>query len=88
MLVQIIISVKCTKIVPHLDYLGRSILFKCTTFAIRKINPGQSKPADEKTASEADVVEALKTVCDPEIMINVYAIYHRNQRQCLSPCPK
>ena len=32
---------------------------------------GQSKPA-EKTASEADVVEALKTVCDPEIMINVY----------------
>ena len=33
---------------------------------------GQSKPADEKTASEADVVEALKTVCDPEIMITVY----------------
>lgn len=33
---------------------------------------GQSKPADEKIASEADVVEALKTVCDPEIMINVY----------------
>lgn len=33
---------------------------------------GQSKPADEKNASEADVVEALKTVCDPEIMINVY----------------
>ena len=33
---------------------------------------GQSKHADEKTASEADVVEALKTVCDPEIMINVY----------------
>lgn len=33
---------------------------------------GKSKPADEKTASEADVVEALKTVCDPEIMINVY----------------
>jgi FeS assembly SUF system protein len=33
---------------------------------------GQSKPADEKTASETDVVEALKTVCDPEIMINVY----------------
>lgn len=33
---------------------------------------GQSKPADEKTASEANVVEALKTVCDPEIMINVY----------------
>ena len=33
---------------------------------------GQSKPADERNASEADVVEALKTVCDPEIMINVY----------------
>ena len=33
---------------------------------------GQPEPADEKTASEADVVEALKTVCDPEIMINVY----------------
>ena len=33
---------------------------------------GQSKPADEKTTSETDVVEALKTVCDPEIMINVY----------------
>ena len=33
---------------------------------------GQSKPADEKTTSEADVVEALKTVCDPEIIINVY----------------
>lgn len=33
---------------------------------------GYPKPVDEKNASEADVVEALKTVCDPEIMINVY----------------
>ena len=33
---------------------------------------GQSNPLTKKTASEADVVEALKTVCDPEIMINVY----------------
>lgn len=40
---------------------------------------GQEKPQDEKTATEADVIEALKTVCDPEIMINVYdmgLIYH------------
>ena len=39
----------------------------------------QEKPQDEKTATEADVIEALKTVCDPEIMINVYdmgLIYH------------
>lgn len=33
---------------------------------------GKPKPADEKTASEADVIEALKTVSDPEIMINIY----------------
>ena len=33
---------------------------------------GQAKPADEKTASEQDVIEALKTVCDPEIMINIW----------------
>lgn len=33
---------------------------------------GSPKPADEKTASEADVIEALKTVSDPEIMINIY----------------
>lgn len=33
---------------------------------------GKSKPAEEKTASEADVIEALKTVSDPEIMINIY----------------
>lgn len=33
---------------------------------------GAPKPADEKTAVEADIVEALKTVADPEIMINIY----------------
>lgn len=33
---------------------------------------GHEKPADEKTAAEADVIEAIKTVSDPEIMINVY----------------
>lgn len=33
---------------------------------------GEPKPDSEPTASEADVIEALKTVCDPEIMINVY----------------
>jgi len=32
---------------------------------------GKSKPSDEKTASREDVIEALKTVCDPEIMINI-----------------
>ena len=33
---------------------------------------GAPKPAEEKTASREDVVEALKTVSDPEIMINIY----------------
>ena len=33
---------------------------------------GKSKPSDEKTASREDVIEALKTVCDPEIMINIW----------------
>lgn len=33
---------------------------------------GQSKQSDEKTASREDVIEALKTVCDPEIMINIW----------------
>lgn len=33
---------------------------------------GKPKPKEEKTATEADVVEALKTVSDPEIMINIY----------------
>ena len=33
---------------------------------------GQPKPKGEKTASKEDVIEALKTVSDPEIMINIY----------------
>lgn len=33
---------------------------------------GQEKPTGEKTAAKEDIIEALKTVCDPEIMINVY----------------
>lgn len=33
---------------------------------------GKNKPLDEKVAVEADVIEAIKTVSDPEIMINVY----------------
>ena len=33
---------------------------------------GHDKPADEKTASKEDIIEALKTVSDPEIDINVY----------------
>ncbi|MDO5386529.1 MAG: iron-sulfur cluster assembly protein [Pseudomonadota bacterium] len=33
---------------------------------------GQEKPAGEKTAAKEDIIEALKTVSDPEIMINVY----------------
>lgn len=37
-----------------------------------KAYAGEPKPADEKNASKEDIIEALKTVCDPEIMINVY----------------
>ncbi len=33
---------------------------------------GKPLPAGEKIASEQDIVEALKTVSDPEIMVNVY----------------
>ncbi len=33
---------------------------------------GKPKPIGEKTASKEDVIEALKTVSDPEIMINIY----------------
>lgn len=33
---------------------------------------GQEKPIGEKTAAKEDIIEALKTVSDPEIMINVY----------------
>lgn len=36
------------------------------------VHAGKEKPADEKNASKEDIIEALKTVCDPEIMINVY----------------
>lgn len=33
---------------------------------------GKDKPAEEKTATKEDIIEALKTVSDPEIDINVY----------------
>lgn len=33
---------------------------------------GQPLPAGEKIAAVADIIEALKTVCDPEIAINIY----------------
>ena len=33
---------------------------------------GFDKPAEEKTATKEDIIEALKTVSDPEIDINVY----------------
>lgn len=33
---------------------------------------GQSLPQGEKKASQGDIVEALKTVFDPEIPINIY----------------
>lgn len=33
---------------------------------------GKPLPSGEKTASREDVIEALKTVSDPEIMINIY----------------
>ena len=33
---------------------------------------GHDKPAEEKTANKEDIIEALKTVSDPEIDINVY----------------
>lgn len=33
---------------------------------------GKDKPSDEQTATKDDVIIALKTVCDPEIMINIY----------------
>ena len=33
---------------------------------------GQEKPTGEKTAAKEDIIEALKTVSDPEIMTNVY----------------
>lgn len=33
---------------------------------------GEVKPENEKNASKEDIIEAIKTVSDPEIMINVY----------------
>lgn len=33
---------------------------------------GKDKPDDEPTVTKDDVIIALKTVCDPEIMINIY----------------
>ena len=33
---------------------------------------GKDKPDDGPTATKDDVIIALKTVCDPEIMINIY----------------
>ena len=33
---------------------------------------GNPLPAGEKPAAREDIIEALKTVCDPEIMINIY----------------
>ncbi len=33
---------------------------------------GESLPENEKIADKSDIVEALKTVCDPEISINIY----------------
>ena len=37
-----------------------------------KASAGSALPAGEKPARVYDIVEALKTVSDPEIMINVY----------------
>ena len=51
--VNSLFSGKCTKIVLHLDYLGRSILFKCTTFAIKKINHLTNNPCIMKTILSA-----------------------------------
>ena len=33
---------------------------------------GQPLPKGEKLAAKEDIIEALKTVCDPEISINIY----------------
>ncbi len=45
---------------------------------------GEEKPADENNASMEDIIEVLKTVSDPEIMINVYdmgLIYNIDQKE-------
>lgn len=33
---------------------------------------GKTLPENEKLAAKEDIIEALKTVCDPEISINIY----------------
>ncbi len=33
---------------------------------------GETLPSHEKKAVKEDIIEALKTVCDPEIMLNIY----------------
>lgn len=33
---------------------------------------GKALPENEKPAAKEDIIEALKTVCDPEISINIY----------------
>ncbi len=38
-------------------------------FSIKK---GQFLPEDAAKASKEQIIEALRTVCDPEIMINIY----------------
>ena len=43
---------------------------------------GESLPADAQKAEMSDIVESIRTVCDPEIPINVYdmgLIYNINQ---------
>ncbi|MBO5443469.1 MAG: DUF59 domain-containing protein [Alphaproteobacteria bacterium] len=45
---------------------------------------GEEKPADEANAAMEDIIEVLKTVSDPEIMINVYdmgLIYNIDQKE-------
>ena len=45
---------------------------------------GNVLPQGEEPATMVDIVEAIKTVCDPEIMINVYdlgLIYKINQEE-------
>lgn len=45
---------------------------------------GEEKPAEETNASMEDIIEVLKTVSDPEIMINVYdmgLIYNIDQKE-------
>jgi FeS assembly SUF system protein len=45
-------------------------VFKLAQFARR--NEEQSKAADERELTKASVIEALRTVFDPEIPVNIY----------------